>query len=60
MSEDIKLPIDFVARINEEDFYPKQLLESLENDAPISIRQHPKKANHSFEVKSSITCILFK
>jgi 16S rRNA C967 or C1407 C5-methylase (RsmB/RsmF family)/NOL1/NOP2/fmu family ribosome biogenesis protein len=55
MSEKVKLPLDFIDRIKAEDFYPKQLLDALESDSPVSIRQHPKKAKHNFEVKTQIS-----
>ena len=44
----------FVNRISNDDFLPKNLLESLQTDAPTTIRKHPLKTNQLFEGEQHI------
>ncbi len=51
----IELPKAFVERIEHENFYPSTLLQALNGVSPISIRQHPQKTIHAFEVSTKIS-----
>ena len=44
----------FVNRVSKDDFLPKNILESLQTDAPSSIRKHPLKTKQVFEGERAI------
>ena len=50
----IPLPISFVDRVNNDDFYPDNLLESLDIPGQVSVRINPKKIDRLTGVLESV------